>query len=74
MCARGHDLGTETSACFPVSSLLRPITTLARSVGDNGLCGINQRGSGTYTTVGINKLCDGLRGSDITSLGCAAAP
>ena len=42
-------------------------------MGLNYLCGINN-GRGTYTTEGITKLCEGLRGSAITSLECAAAP
>ena len=53
----------------------RPI--LARSVRGNQLCGTghwSQPGEGTYTTEGITKLCDGLKGSAITSLECAAAP
>jgi len=29
---------------------------------------------GTYTTEGLTKLCEGLKGSAITSLECAAAP
>ena len=29
---------------------------------------------GTYTTEGIAKLCEGLKGSAVTSLECAAAP
>ncbi len=48
--------------------------TLARSLGDNQLCSLTYCGLGTYTTEGINKLCEGLRGSAVTSLGCAAAP
>ena len=28
----------------------------------------------TYTTVGITKLCEGLKGSAITSIKCAATP
>ena len=40
----------------------------------NQLCGIGTSGIGTYTTEGITKLCKGLEGSAITSLGCAAAP
>ena len=43
-------------------------------MGGNQLCGIDEEGDGTYTTVGITKLCEGLRGSAITPLGCAAAP
>tara|TARA_B100000780_G_scaffold84071_1_gene57508 strand:- start:200 stop:361 length:162 start_codon:yes stop_codon:yes gene_type:complete len=52
---------------------LRLITTLACSLCNNALCGIEQRGSGTYTTEGITKLCEGLKGSAVTSLECAAA-
>ena len=29
---------------------------------------------GTYTAEGITKLCEGLKGSAVTSLRCAAAP
>ena len=43
-------------------------------MGLNQLCGIGTDGRGTYTTEGITKLCAGLKGSVITSLGCAAAP
>ena len=43
-------------------------------MGDNQLCGINRRGQGTYTTEGITKLCEGLKGSAVTSLRCADAP
>ena len=44
------------------------------SLGDNELCGVTTSGSGTYTTEGITKLCEGLKGSAVTSLECAAAP
>ena len=38
------------------------------SLADNALCGI-KHGEGTYTTEGINALCDVLKGNDtITSL------
>jgi hypothetical protein len=37
----------------------------------NLLCGIG-RYCGTYTTEGITKLFEGLKGSAITSLKCAA--
>ena len=46
----------------------------ARSLEDNVLCGIGTKGEGTYTTEGITKLCEGLQGSAVTSLQCAAAP
>ena len=37
----------------------------------NLLCGIDEYGRGTYTTEGITKLCEGLKESNVTSLGCA---
>ena len=40
----------------------------------NQLCGLDGHGSGTYTTEGITKLCEGLKGSAVTSLECAATP
>ena len=43
-------------------------------MGYNELCGLDFNGRGTYTTEGITKLCEGLRGSAVTSLECAAAP
>ena len=51
-----------------------PTLTLARSLGHNLLCGLGREGGGTYTTEGITKLCEGLRGSAVPSLECAAAP
>ena len=36
----------------------------------NELCGLHQDGHGTYTTEGITKLCEGLKGSAVTSLKC----
>ena len=39
----------------------------------NELCGLDDEGRGTYTTEGITKLCEGLKESNVTSLGCAAA-
>ena len=40
---------------------------------DNRLCGVDFMGQGTYTPEGINQLCEGLKGSSVTSLECAAA-
>ena len=40
----------------------------------NQLCGVDRRGNGTYTTEGIIKLCEGLKGSTVTSLECVTAP
>ena len=44
------------------------------SLTENQLCGLDWRGRGTYTAEGITKLCEGLKGSAVTSLKCAAAP
>ena len=40
-------------------------------MGGNALCGVKY-GRGTYTAEGITKLCEGLKGSAVTSLECAA--
>ena len=64
----------------------RPLTRLLAhhprpthgSLGDNRLCGryYDDEGvrKGAYTAEGITKLCEGLKGSAVTSLKCAAAP
>ena len=46
----------------------------ALSLSNNELCGLDILGRGTYTTEGITALCEGLKGSAVTSLECAAAP
>ena len=43
------------------------------SLANNQLCGLDYKGNGTYTTKGITKLCEALKGSAVTSLECAAA-
>ena len=40
----------------------------ARSLSFNQLCGLNEYGHGTYTAEGITALCEGLKGSAVTSL------
>ena len=65
-------------ACRPkvFAFLSAPIDTpllYADSLADNVLCGVKY-GEGTYTAEGITKLCEGLKGSAVTSLKCAAAP
>ena len=42
------------------------------SLAENQLCGLDE-GYGTYTAEGITKLCEGLKGSAVTSLKCAAS-
>ena len=44
------------------------------SLADNQLCGLDYMGRGTYTAEGINKLCEALEGSAVTSLECATDP
>ena len=38
-----------------------------RSLSGNQLCGL-RFGRGTYTAVGITALCEGIKGSAVTSL------
>ena len=63
---------------MPGPACTYPTLTLARSLTGNQLCGIGDCvppfGGGTYTTEGITKLCEGLKGSAVTSLRCAATP
>ena len=40
----------------------------ARSLSENMICGVNINGHGDYTTEGITALCEGLKGSAVTSL------
>ena len=48
----------------------------------NELCGLDGEGDGTYTVkcaaartlYSVTKLCEGLKGSAVTSLKCAATP
>ena len=40
---------------------------------ENAICGLNEDGEGAYSAVGINSLCERLKGSGVTSLKCAAS-
>ena len=54
-----------------------PVNITPRSRGSlaaNELCGLDDDFRGTYTIAGITALCEGLKGSTVTSLRCAAAP
>ena len=44
------------------------VVLVARSLSDNAICGVDERGRGTYTAEGITALCEGLKGSAVTSL------
>ena len=58
--------------CYPKSTLGLPCVTHpnARSLSGNAICGVVDRydSNGTYTTEGITALCEGLKGSAVTSL------
>ena len=56
-----------------VSAPIDTATPHLCSLRENQLCGLDQCGHGTYTANGIIKLCEGLKGSAVTSLECAAA-
>ena len=57
---------------FPFVSAPVDTSPALCSLGDNRLYGLDDYGNGTYTTEGITKLCEGLKGSAVTSLKCAA--
>ena len=80
--SKNRTVKTVKYAATPERSLLcqRPLTLVSHhpcpthgSLTSNQLCGLNVLGSGTYTAEGITKLCEGLKGSTVTSLECAAA-
>ena len=79
-CSRGLRAAPSPRSSAPPLSRQAPLApaptlTLACSLGNNQLCGIGKNNcGGTYTTEGIIELCEGLRGSAITSLECATAP
>ena len=51
-----------------MSAPMTLLSFLTRSLSDNELCGVDKYGTGTYTAVGITALCEGLKGSAVTSL------
>ena len=61
---------------FPFVSVAidTPCSTPWHSLAKNQLCYLHTFGEGTYSAEGITKLCEGLKGSAVTSLKCAAAP
>ena len=56
-----------------VSAPLTLYTSCPDSLCSNELCGLDSCGNGTYTTEGITKLSEALKGSAVTSLKCAAS-
>ena len=61
--SRSHD--PTHPMCQPPMNTFLPF---ARSLSGNQLCGLNDFGFGTYTAEGITALCEGLKGSAVTSL------
>ena len=53
--------------CSAPADTCGSVVLVARSLSDNVLCGVKY-GSGTYTAEGITALCEGLKGSAVTSL------
>ena len=69
-----NNLGVEGGKA--IAKAISSSSLLEVNLSDNRLCGVwNERGQtkGTYTSEGITKLCEGLKGSSITSLRRAAA-
>ena len=71
------DSQLSTLRCAATPNLHSPYTRqsplntsppLACSLAGNCVCGLNWRGEGTYTAEGITALCEGLKGSAVTSL------
>ena len=65
MCAGKH------TCCLHTQSRPAEHFSSARSLADNRLCGVwteSFQQKGTYTTEGITALCEGLKGSAVTSL------
>jgi len=60
------------AACFSVRSISIDTPPFLGSLGNNQLCGLDERGRGTYTAEGITKLYEALKGSAVTSFKCAA--
>ena len=75
-CNRSSKLPASRTSSRVFAFVSAPVDTpssLAHgSLAENELCGVDRYCRGTYTTEGITKLCEGLEGSAVTSLKCAA--
>ena len=69
-CAATPNLHSAYTPCRPqkCSAPAEHFLPFVRSLASNQLCGLNQYGEGTYTAEGITALCEGLKGSAVTSL------
>ena len=73
---RPHALAPTCACCSVPLDVLHFSCThpvVCGSLNTNELCGISILGEGTYTAEGINKLCESLKTSSITSLRCTTA-
>ena len=73
MCSLGGNELKDEGAKHLCDALKVNKTLATLSLANNALCGINKFGDGTYTTEGITELCEGLKGSAVTSLKYAVA-
>ena len=51
-----------------IAAVLKDTQLSELGLSETRICGLNWRGEGTYTAEGITALCEGLRGSAVTSL------
>ena len=63
-CAATPNLHSPYTRQSPMNTFL----PFVRSLNNNALCGINRMAEGIYTAEGITALCEGLKGSAVTSL------
>ena len=77
--AQGERRDLAEVRCHPrvfafVSARIDTVPPSLGSLANNELCGVTSWGGGIYTTEGITKLSEALKGSAVTSLKCATAP
>ena len=58
--------------CDSPYRLLIDTSSFADSLSNNVMCGVDENGDGTYSSEAIIELFEVLKGSSVTSLGCAA--
>ena len=72
--ARNVTVPCRPQKCSAPADTCGSVVLVARSLSDNEICGVFKYVGGTYTTEGITALCEGLKGSAVTSLECALLP
>ena len=63
-CDAAPNLHLASTRHTPLNTFL----PFVRSLANNELCGVTLEFGGTYTAEGITALCEGLKGSAVTSL------